>query len=112
MTELISSALNFMRLSFDQSLTKLCEPALRRRVVTEVADLDHQAGDQIRVGRNFQDRRRPGQLGEPGAKGLQLALVQRKRRANLDGNPRMALVPDGAGRLSDRAQVSRAARGD
>ena len=68
-----------MRLSFDQSLTKLCEPALRRRVVTEVADLNHQAGDQIRIGRNLQDRRRAGQLGEPVAKGVQLALVERER---------------------------------
>src|ERR1017187_1616739 len=96
MTELISSALNFMRLSFDQSLAKLCEPALRRRVVTEVTYLDHQAGDQIRVGRNLQERRRPGQPGKPFAQRLQLALVQRERRANLDGDSSIAPVPDGA----------------
>ena len=99
-TELISSALNFMRLSFDQSLAKLCESVLHRRVVTVVTDLDDQAPDQIRVGRDARGSacRRPG--GEPVAEGLQLALVERDGRANRE---------PGSRRLR-RSQIARASR--
>ena len=54
-----------MRLSFDQSLAKLCESALRRRIITEVTDLDDQAGDQVRVDRDLEDRVGSGQLRKP-----------------------------------------------
>src|SRR5271154_1224339 len=63
-TELISSALNFMRLSFDQSFAKLGKSVLHRRVVTEVTHLDHQTADQFGVGRDVQNRRAAGEAGE------------------------------------------------
>src|SRR3954454_22279261 len=46
MTELISSALNFMRLSLDQAMAELLEPAAHRGVVYVVADLDDQPPEQ------------------------------------------------------------------
>ena len=49
MTEVISSALNFMRLPFDQSLSELFQAVADRGVVDVVADLDDQAADQGRV---------------------------------------------------------------
>src|SRR2546430_2054688 len=45
-TEVISSALNFMRLPFDQSLAELFESVSDRGVVDVVADLDDQPPDQ------------------------------------------------------------------
>src|SRR5208282_665271 len=80
MTELISSALNFMRLSFDQSLAKLEEAALDRGIITDVADLDDQSPDQACVRGDIQDRRRAGQPGEPIAKRIQLVLIERNCR--------------------------------
>ncbi len=94
MTELISSALNFMRLSFDQSLAKLCEPALGRRVVTDVADLDHQAGDQIRVGRNIEDGCAAGHAGQ-------------SRRAGPSTGPRREEPPSEPGREPARGACPR-----
>src|SRR3954464_13804187 len=46
MTEVISSALNFMRRPFDQSLAKLFESSADRGVVDVVADLDDHPPDQ------------------------------------------------------------------
>src|SRR4051794_3212644 len=46
MTEVISSALNFMRLPFDQSVAELFQTVADRRVVDVVADLDDQPPDQ------------------------------------------------------------------
>src|SRR5215217_7930567 len=56
-TEAISSALNFMRLPFHQSLAKLFEPVADRGVEDVVADLDDQAADQAGVDLVVHDRR-------------------------------------------------------
>src|SRR5271157_4707750 len=52
-TELISSALNFMRLPFDQSLAKLFETVLYGGVTHLISNLDDQAADQRRIGRDL-----------------------------------------------------------
>src|SRR3954451_6692487 len=49
MTEVISSALNFMGLSLDEAAAELFQAGADRRVVDVVADLDDQAADQRRV---------------------------------------------------------------
>src|SRR3954454_458092 len=56
MTEVISSALNFMRLPFDQALSELFQAVADRGVIDVVADLHDQAADQGRVDFEFQDR--------------------------------------------------------
>ncbi len=94
MTELISSALNFMHLSFDQSLAKLCESVFHRRVITVVTDLDDQSPDQIRVSRDQEDRRGAGHGGEPVTECLQLIFVKGHGRPHLHRNPLVAAVPD------------------
>src|SRR5213082_1307990 len=97
MTELISSALNFMGLPFDQSLAKLGESVLHRRIVKMIADLDDQAPDQAGIGRDRHDRRAVDQAGEPLLEGIQLRLVERDCRADLDRNPTVPPVPEGPG---------------
>src|SRR5689334_7849898 len=49
MTEVISSALNFMSLSFDQAPSELFEAVAQRGVVHLVADLDDQPAEQAGV---------------------------------------------------------------
>src|SRR6187200_1182753 len=80
-TELISSALNFMRLSFDQSLAKLFESVADGGVDDLVADLDDQPADQGRVAGAVHARGGAGHLGGPATLGLFLPLVERDRSA-------------------------------
>ena len=111
MTELISSALNFMRLSFDQSLAKLCEPVFHRRVIKVVADLDDQAADQcgsVEICRIGVAPVMPASAGG----GLFLAFIERNRRADVDRNPVVPLVPDLPGLAGQRGQTAPAARAD
>src|SRR3954452_15982601 len=77
MTELISSALNFMRLPFDQSMAKLCESVLHRRIIKVVANLDDQAADQAGIGRRVHDRSPVDQASQPVLEGSQLRFVER-----------------------------------
>src|SRR3954468_1586617 len=65
MTEVISSALNFMRLPFDQSLAELFESVSDRGVVHVVADLDDQPPDQRGVDLEPDDGRGAEHPGEP-----------------------------------------------
>src|SRR5512142_1382924 len=65
MTEVISSALNFMRLPFDQAMAKLFQTVPHRGVVDVVADLDDQPPDQGRVHHDVQDRGRGEHRAEP-----------------------------------------------
>src|ERR1700730_8425262 len=71
-TELISSALNLMRHPFDQSMAKLCQSVLHRRVVKVIPDLEDQPSDEVRVGRDVDDRRPADQAGEAVAERLEL----------------------------------------
>src|SRR5689334_76681 len=81
-TELISSALNFMRLSFDQSLAKLFETVADGGVDDLIADLDDKSTDQGLVGGDVHDGRGAGHLGQAPAEGLLLALIERDRRTD------------------------------
>src|SRR5258708_40145734 len=53
-TEVISSALNFMALSFDEAVAELLEPRPDRGVIDVVADLDDQPSDQRGVDRELE----------------------------------------------------------
>src|SRR5579883_616453 len=103
-TELISSALNFMRLSFDQALAKLGESVLHRRIVKLIADLDDQAPNQVGIGRDRDDGRAVDQAGQPLLEGIQPGRVERDRRADPDRNPPVPPVPEGPGFPQDRPQ--------
>src|SRR5262245_2497495 len=74
MTELISSALNFMRLPFDQSMAELLEPAAHRGVIDLVADLDDETADQGGVDHVGRQGRRGEHAGEPLAQRLPLRV--------------------------------------
>src|SRR5215470_13766976 len=74
-TELISSALNLMRLPFDQAMAYQCETALHRRVVHLIADLDDQAADQRRIGGQAQDGGAGDQPLQAVAEGLDLVVA-------------------------------------
>ena len=93
-----------MRLPFDQSMAKLCESALDRRIVKVVTNLDDQTPDQAGVGQHIQDRGAVDQGCEPVAEGLQLPVVERDGRADADRDPAVATVPDGLGLATDRPQ--------
>src|SRR5262245_60239109 len=104
MTEVISSALNFMRLSFDQSLAKLFESVADRGVVDVVADLDDQPPDQGRVDDEPDDGRGAEHLREPlGERGL-LGIVERDGRLDDDLPAVPAPVRELARRADDRGK--------
>ena len=106
MTELISSALNFMRLSFDQSLAKLGQSAFHRRIITAVTNLNDQAPDEAGISGDIEDRRGPGHCGEPVTQGLQLILIKGHGRPHLHRKTPVAAVPGGACLTGDdRKQV-------
>ena len=101
-TELISSALNFMRLSFDQSLAKLCEPAPHRGVVDVVADLDDQAR------RSARGRSRRAGSGVPPI----IAASRSRRACNWSSSSGTAERTVDRDRRLRRSQIARASRGD
>src|SRR3954447_4573502 len=70
MTEVISSALNFMRLPFDQAIAKFLEMIADRGVVDAAARLDAQAADQRRVDAQGQHWGRVEQPRQPVAERL------------------------------------------
>src|SRR3954453_20141444 len=79
MTEVISSALNFMRLPFDQSLAELFQSVADRGIVEVVADLDDQAADQAGVDHVPDHGGGAQHRGEPVAERGPLAVVERDR---------------------------------
>src|SRR3954453_19650525 len=104
MTEVISSALNFMRLPFDQSLAELFESVPDRGVVDVVADLDAQPADQAGVDLEPDDGCRGEHPGEAVAQGALLPLVEGDRRPDEDRPAVLPAVPDRPGLAGDRAQ--------
>src|SRR3954451_3213676 len=110
MTEVISSALNFMGLPFDQSSAELFEVAADRGVVDVVADLDDQAADERRVDLVTDDRGGAAdQAGQAAAQRLALALVERDGRPYGHRHAVLAAVPEGPGLPGDRRQEPQAA---
>src|SRR3954452_245214 len=83
-TEVISSALNFMRLPFDQSLAELFESIADRGVVDVVADLDDEAPDQGGVDHQTDHGRGAKHPGEPVAERRLLGVVERDGRLDAD----------------------------
>src|SRR5690242_36227 len=83
-TEAISSALNLIAASLNQLVPEVSQAGADGTVVHPVADLDHQAAEQVRVDPGFQDRLPL----ESGAQLLleALALVVGQRRGALDAD--------------------------
>src|SRR3954452_2889476 len=96
-TELISSALNFMRLPFDQSLADLFETILYGSIADLVADLDDQAADQRGIGRDFHHGGRGDHPAHPLAEGGLLVGFERDRRSDVDRDTLVSPIPDLAG---------------
>src|SRR4051794_35840513 len=94
MTEVISSALNFMRLPFDQSLAELFESVSDRGVVQIVADLDDQPPDQGRVDRVPDDGRGADHPRQPLAERGPLPLVERDGGRDGDLPAVLTTVPE------------------
>src|SRR5215218_7514251 len=109
MTEVISSALNFIRLSFDQSLAKLFQPVSDRGVVDVVADLDDQAPDQGGVDQVPDDGLGGEHPLEPLAERGRLAVVERDRRGDGDLPAVRPPVPELAGYPGHGAERCQAA---
>src|SRR5262245_52323746 len=108
MTEVISSALNFMRLPFDQSLAELFESVAEGGVVDVVTDLDDQAPDQAGIDLEPDDRRGAERTGEPVAQGGLLVVVQRRGRADRDRPAVLATVVELPRRPRDRPERAQA----
>src|SRR3954463_8754954 len=102
MTEVISSALNFMRLPFQQAMTEFFEVVADRGVVDVVARLDDHAPDQRRVDLKGQDRGRAEESSQPIAERVLLRLVERDGRADGDGPAVLAAVPEFPADACDR----------
>src|SRR6478752_500308 len=81
-TEVISSALNFMGLSFDESAADRLQAGADRGVVDLVSDLDDQAPDQRRVDLQGDHGRGVDHRGQPVAERGLLPLVERDGRAD------------------------------
>src|SRR4051794_20045052 len=90
MTEVVSSALNFMRLPFQQAMTEFFEMVADRAVVDVVARLDDHASDQRRVDLEGQHRGPPEESSQLVSERVELRLVERDGRANRD---RPAILP-------------------
>src|SRR4051794_11124033 len=101
-TELISSALNFMRLPFDQSMAELLESAAHRGVVYVVADLDDQPPDQGGIDLERQQGRRSEHAAEPVAERFTLRIVERDGRADEDRAAVLLAVPERPRLAGDR----------
>src|SRR5450755_3254152 len=95
MTEVISSALNFMRLSFGESFPELSEAVADRGVVDVVADLDDEPADQRRVELEPQHGGPAERPGERLAERVRLGVAE--RHGGPDGD-RLAALPRVPGR--------------
>src|SRR4051794_24319403 len=93
MTEVISSALNFMRLPFHQAMTEFFEMVADRAIVDVVARLDDHASDQGRVDLDGQHRGPAEESCQPVAERVLLPFVERDGRADRDRPAVLAAVP-------------------
>src|SRR5437763_3155607 len=91
-TETISSALNLMAASRDELVLDRFEPRLQRQVVEQVADLDLQPAEQVRVHHFDQDRLHPELLAGRRLDALALLVVERHGRAHLEADPAVQRV--------------------
>src|SRR4051794_11159339 len=104
MTEVISSALNFMRLSFSESLPELSEAVADRGVVDVVADLDDEPADERRVDLEPQHGGPAERPGEGLAQRVGLGVAERYGGPDGDWLAILPRVPGRPGGPADRPE--------
>src|SRR5947207_1451499 len=103
-TETISSALNLMTASQQDVVADVFQLGADRAVVLPIADADAQAGDQLRLYFQIQDRFAVQRSAELLLQALLLIVGQRHRRGDLDADASGPNIVQFAQRRQNRPQ--------